>query len=267
MSLSLSFNCPRSSTIFSSFKPRNPSSSSTGRIFHTQKPKPAIKKLETLAARDTIIGFGKHKGKMLGALPSSYLKWVSMNLRAGDSEFWAKLADEVLDDPVYQDRIEWEYAEKILHGSNETMRNLVSSKKESADGKNSVSMLMEISERFGWDNEDEIGWGKVDFELLGTSKSGRIPRSIPDKNEDTQKVERREGKKESEEDDDGNGGKRSERRERMKMRLREEGEGKTGITRQSKGIYGIPKERETYNPFPGRESLMRKALNRRRTLQ
>ncbi|KAF6141791.1 hypothetical protein GIB67_027969 [Kingdonia uniflora] len=53
---------------------------------------------------------------MLGTLPSKYLKWVSKTLRARDYEEWAKLADEVLQDPVYKDRLEWELAEKILTG-------------------------------------------------------------------------------------------------------------------------------------------------------
>ncbi|KAL8512332.1 hypothetical protein ACS0TY_018708 [Phlomoides rotata] len=53
---------------------------------------------------------------MLGSLPSNYLKWVSKNLRAGDTEEWTKMTDEVLDDPLYRDRVEWEAAEKILNG-------------------------------------------------------------------------------------------------------------------------------------------------------
>ncbi|VVB00759.1 unnamed protein product [Arabis nemorensis] len=70
---------------------------------------------------------------MLGTLPSSYLKWVSKNLRAGDSEYWAKLADEVLNDDVYKDKIEWEFAEKILHGSNETIKALASAKNKNRE--------------------------------------------------------------------------------------------------------------------------------------
>ncbi|KAM0954739.1 hypothetical protein TB2_022860 [Malus domestica] len=54
---------------------------------------------------------------MLGTLPSAYLKWVSKNLRTRDFEEWAKLADQVLDDAVYRDRIEWELAENILNGN------------------------------------------------------------------------------------------------------------------------------------------------------
>ncbi|KZV27525.1 hypothetical protein F511_04576 [Dorcoceras hygrometricum] len=120
-----------------------------------------------IPARDRPITFGKHRGKMLGSLPSSYLKWVSKNLRSGDTQEWAKLADEVLLDSVYKDRIEWELAENVLNGNNVGY---------SSSGNKSVSALLEMSERFGWDNEDKVGWSKIDFGLLGTSKGGRIPR-------------------------------------------------------------------------------------------
>ncbi|XP_077223668.1 golgin family A protein [Tasmannia lanceolata] len=119
-----------------------------------------------IPARDRIIDFGKHKGKMLGTLPSKYLKWVSKNLRARDFEEWAKLADEVLQDPFYRDRLEWEFADKLLQGEDPR-----ASRSESP-----VSDLLEISERFGWDNDDKVAWSRVDFMLLGTSKGGRIPR-------------------------------------------------------------------------------------------
>lgn len=112
---------------------------------------------------------------MLGTLPSKYLKWVSKTLRARDFEEWAQLADQVLVDPVYKDRIEWELAEVLLNGN------------EISTGKNvksPVSDLLEISERFGWDNDDKIGWSKINFELLGTSKTGRIPRKAISSDDD-----------------------------------------------------------------------------------
>ncbi|KAG1361873.1 hypothetical protein COCNU_10G000920 [Cocos nucifera] len=102
---------------------------------------------------------------MLGSLPSNYLLWVSKNLRARDFEHWARLADEVLHDPIYRDRIEWESAERILNGDGRR-----------CSSKSPVSDLLDISERFGWDNEDKAGWARVDFQLLGTSVGGRIPR-------------------------------------------------------------------------------------------
>ncbi|XP_043697294.1 uncharacterized protein LOC122648099 [Telopea speciosissima] len=115
---------------------------------------------------------------MLGSLPSKYLKWVSKTLRARDFEEWAKLADEVLQDPVYRDRIEWEVAENILNGNSSSM----------ALGRESpVSDLLEISERFDWNNEDKVGWSKIDFALLGTSKGGRIPRNGDSRSEQEKK--------------------------------------------------------------------------------
>ncbi|XP_010259891.1 PREDICTED: uncharacterized protein LOC104599168 isoform X2 [Nelumbo nucifera] len=134
-----------------------------------RKPTSAI-----ISARDRIIDFGKYKGKMLGTLPSKYLKWISKNLRARDFEEWAKLADEVLQDPVYRDRLEWEYADKILNGDDSR-----ASRTESP-----VSDLLEISESFGWNNEDKVAWSRINFELLGTSKGGRIPRNRIKKDEE-----------------------------------------------------------------------------------
>ncbi|WOL10642.1 hypothetical protein Cni_G19401 [Canna indica] len=120
-------------------------------------------------ARDRIIDFGKHKGKMLGSLPSSYLQWVSKNLRARDFEEWARMADEVLQDPVYRDRLEWEAAERILTGDARRWGSSSASESPVAD-------LIDVSKRFGWDNDDKEAWARIDFELLGTSKGRRIPR-------------------------------------------------------------------------------------------
>ncbi|XP_057769508.1 uncharacterized protein LOC130989548 [Salvia miltiorrhiza] len=196
-------------------------------------------------ARDRVIDFGKYKGRMLGSLPSAYLKWVSMNLRAGDTEEWARLADRVLADPVYRDRLEWEAAENILSGN-----------AAAAAAASGGSALLEISERFGWDNEDKSGWSKVDFGLLGTSKGARIPRAAA-----------REGslKKEGEErrNESGGGGRRGERRERVR-RLREKATS-AGTTREDvESSSPASGGGAAGSPFPGRESLLRKALNRQR---
>ncbi|XP_072962808.1 uncharacterized protein [Typha angustifolia] len=121
-----------------------------------------------LPARDRVIDFGRHKGRMLGSLPSSYLHWVSSNLRFRDFNQWAILADEVLRDPVYRDRLEWESASRLLSGEG---RRTFSDSSSSA-----VSDLIEMSGRFGWDNEDKDAWARIDFDLLGTSFGGRIPR-------------------------------------------------------------------------------------------
>ncbi|XP_074294735.1 uncharacterized protein LOC141622612 [Silene latifolia] len=222
------------------------------------KPKPWRNSVisASLPARDRVIDFGKYKGRMLGTLPSTYLKWVSNNLRARDFEEWAHLADQVLQDPVYNDRVEWEYADKLLNGN--------------VSGLNSVSVrvrpvdeLLELSQRFGWDNEDKAGWGRVDFQMLGTSKGGRIPRI---KEGSTRPAEGRDsGKK--------NDAKlsveetRNERRERLRMRrsvrnVDDEEEGrKGGAGSRAGGEVEVP---GVYNPFPGRETLLKKVLNRRK---
>ncbi|KAL2932793.1 Uncharacterized protein RDABS01_015912 [Bienertia sinuspersici] len=218
----------------------------------------------SLPARDTIIDFGKYKGRMLGTLPSTYLKWVSNNLRARDFEDWAKLADQVLDDPVYQDRIEWEYAEKLLKGDTLT----ANSKSEGV-----VAELLEISNRFGWDNEDKVGWSKIDYQLLGTSKGGKIPRVKKKSNEEMMKLraERSDGGS----SDVGVKERRVERRDRSKMK------GRVKLNTSKDYSNAVEEEEEwskyknskqssdsdagrVYNPFPGRETLLQKALNRRR---
>ncbi|KAL3835354.1 hypothetical protein ACJIZ3_010090 [Penstemon smallii] len=242
---------------------------STFSCFHSKTPTPLrIKSTafrasssRTIPARDRSIDFGKYKGRMLGTLPSTYLKWISKNLRARDFEEWAKMADEVLIDPVYKDRIEWEFAEKVLNGDV-----LTTSSNPTGD---SVSELLEISERFGWDNEDKIGWSKIDFGLLGTSKSGRIPRVKAEKS----RVEFGDLKKKEnidsvdfEEDE-----RRRERRERM--RQRRTSSAAVGTTTKSMSDEGQEQKRgedgavflaPRPSPFPGREALLNKARNRQR---
>lgn len=193
-------------------------------------------RVSSIPARDRVVDFGKYKGKMLGSLPSAYLKWVSNNLRAGDMEEWAKMADQVLDDPIYRDRMEWEAAEKILKGEG-------ASHFSSGNERNAVSELVEISERFGWDNEDKRGWSRIDFGLLGTSKGGRIPR-VDESGVGILKKKREENEVEGR-------GRRKERRERVKRLINgtpeEGGERSGGVVR---------------SPFPGREALLKKVLNR-----
>lgn len=209
---------------------------------------------------------------MLGTLPSNYLKWVSKNLRARDFEDWAKLVDQVLEDPVYRDRIEWEFAESVLTG------NGISSSLGARDNESAVSQLLELSERFGWNNEDKVGWSKVDFQLLGTSKGARIPRINVDENggkgvkEEEKELLR--GKKE--ENVGGLVSEREERRRERRMRMKE----KIGIRDDSRGKFGngngdaeIKSEKsgqdlnvEIKNPFPGREALLKKVLSRKRFL-
>lgn len=244
-----------------------------------------IKPIAAIPARDRAIDFGKYKGKMLGTLPSKYLKWVSKNLRARDFEEWAKLADEVLEDPVYRDRIEWESAQKILNGD-------VVMRSSSRIPQNAVSELLDISEKFGWDNEDKLGWAKIDFGLLGTSKGGRIPRRLPSSglrpNDEgagyaKPKLGNNQYKYGTVEKETDSGDKRRERRERLRLRKRgsnliDNGE-KSDIRLNDKGSFGTSsnnkmegKEQENVDadamkmvsPFPGRESLIKKVLGRRR---
>lgn len=225
----------------------------SSRISHRTASAVASLRVSAIPARDRVIDFGKFKGRMLGSLPSAYLKWVSKNLRAGDTEEWAKLADRVLDDPVYRDRLEWEAAEKILSGN-------AASSCSGGNGGSAVAELLEISERFGWDNEDKSGWSKIDFGLLGTSKGGRIPRLVARADNVAGLGSSKE--EEEEKSDSIGGGRRGERRERVR-RLREKktdsaGEGRRGSSSPAAG--GVT----AGSPFPGREALLKKALNRQR---
>ncbi|KAI6672105.1 hypothetical protein NL676_006990 [Syzygium grande] len=232
------------------------------RSLHSQARTP-LRRSRATPARDRVIDFGRHKGRMLGTLPSGYLRWVSGNLRARDTEEWARLADQVLQDPVYRDRMEWESAERVLSGGG----------RGAGGGSGSaVSELLEISERFGWDNEDKAGWGRVDFELLGTSKGGRIPR----KSDDEKGKGKGKGKEECSESEPPSQGeeRRKERRHRLRLK-RETGEGqnrvivggsrrevRNGGAAAAAAAPSVP----VSNPFPGRESLLRKVLHGRTPL-
>ncbi|XP_061357192.1 uncharacterized protein LOC133301562 [Gastrolobium bilobum] len=213
---------------------------------------------ESVAARDRVIEFGKYKGKMLGSLPSRYLKWVCKNCRAGNFEEWGNLADKVLRDPIYRDRIEWELALNVLNGNNVNV-NFSSSSSSSSE-------LVDISERFGWDNLDKLGWAKVDFDLLGTSKGGRIPRRQHHPPPASQSLSQPQPQLRN--TSTSTSTRRMERRERQKMRSKTEAEAHQqhmlvddddeddkGQTQNQNGINA--------NPFPGRQALLRKAINRR----
>ncbi|KAI3890585.1 hypothetical protein MKX03_036133 [Papaver bracteatum] len=220
---------------------------------------------------------------MLGTLPSKYLKWVSKTLRARDFEEWAQLADQVLVDPVYKDRIEWELAEVLLNG------NEISSGK---NVKSPVSDLLEISERFGWDNDDKIGWSKINFELLGTSKTGRIPRKAisSDDDDDDEDSKGFMEKKFGGLSDSSNvgGGSREERREKQRLKrvleLRkvkldfvankkkeidhhhQQHQHQHSIDLDNDDDLMAAVEKPASSPFPGRENLLKKVLNRQKIL-
>lgn len=222
---------------------------------------------EIKLARDRVIDFGKYKGKMLGSLPSSYLKWVSKNLRAREFEEWAILADQVLLDPIYKDRIEWEFALNVLNGNN------ISSGAAKSIGA-ADSELQKISERFGWDNLDKVGWSKVDFDLLGTSKGGRIPRLVnfsdSDANTNTQpnqppatSIIGSNGSNSSSSSSSSRT-KRMERRARQKMRSRTTNEAQQQKDDNVVDIEEVEDDNinlAIVNPFPGRQALLRKAIN------
>ncbi|CAI0410398.1 unnamed protein product [Linum tenue] len=253
-------------------------SCSVGRWKPPSKP-PTLKAASLPAARDRVIDFGKYKGKMLGALPSSYLKWVSGNLRSGDTHHWAHLADQVLQDPVYHDRLEWEFASRVLDANDGS-----SVPSSASAGNGAVAQLLEISQRFGWDNDDKVGWSRVNFELLGTSKGGRIPRLGF-------------GKEEKEGNRDAGGGvvggrgrsgggdgklegedRRRERRERMRRRkaapapIEEDRLGVLGKTEgrsvndRQFGGKGEDRTAGIKGRFPGREGLLKKVLDGKRYL-
>ncbi|CAL4937561.1 unnamed protein product [Urochloa decumbens] len=170
-------------------------------------------------ARDRVIEFGKYRGQMLGTLPPSYLRWVAEELDYGDTAAWATLAREVLGDPVYADRVEWEHAHRFLRGDADY---------DYGDGGDGEGPLQEMAERFGWDLADEEGWGRLDLRLIGTSYGGRIPRKVARK----QSTSRSKSSSSNSPggatlfdvgaDPDGAWGKRDERRQRMQMRREEQ---------------------------------------------
>ncbi|XP_047084227.1 uncharacterized protein LOC124695418 [Lolium rigidum] len=186
-------------------------------------------------ARDRVIDFGKHKGQMLGTLPPAYLRWVVAELDYGDTAPWARLARDVLDDPVYVDRAEWEHAHRFLRGDSK-YDYVYDDAQDGSDGP-----LQEMAERFGWDLSDEDGWSRLDYRLLGTSYGGRIPRKA-DRTQSSGGALFDSGAA-ADSDGDGPKGKRDERRERMRMRRDEQVRtAKMGILGVSPGALGTPRK-------------------------
>ncbi|KAL4560095.1 hypothetical protein LXL04_032243 [Taraxacum kok-saghyz] len=173
--------------------------------FNNIKKSSRSNEMRSIPARDMVLDFGKHKGKMLGTLSSEYLRWMSKNLITGEFVIWGKLADDVLEDEVYADRMEWEQAERLLTGDGMV----------GFSGSGVAGELEETGKRFGWDYDDKVGWSKVDFRLLGTSKGGRLPR-VREKQQ--QEEEGRNIKIRSGKGGTGGGDGREKRRERAAKR-------------------------------------------------
>ncbi|KAH9327712.1 hypothetical protein KI387_007890 [Taxus chinensis] len=117
-----------------------------------------------IPARDAKIGCGRYKGRMLGTLPSKYLRWMVKNIRPDGR--WSTMAEEVLEDPVYRDRMEWEKFDEAIRGSGKNLTKISSVP--------NIPDLIRFSARFGWDPWGS--WVEIDYNLLGTSKGKRIPR-------------------------------------------------------------------------------------------
>lgn len=86
------------------------------------------------------------------------------NLKGGPLLEWAEYAEEVLQDPLYRDRLEWEKVEKLLAQSHD-LDKLTSNRDALAPAR-----------MYGWDLDNDAAWSRVNFSLLGTSKGGQIPR-------------------------------------------------------------------------------------------
>ena len=113
----------------------------------------------------SVIGWDVHGNiKSSPAMWHRYLKWMVKNLKGGMLEDWVEYAQEVLDDPLYRDRIEWEKVEKLLVESHDL-----------AKFSNNRDALAP-ARMYGWDLDNDAAWSKVNFSLLGTSKGGQIPR-------------------------------------------------------------------------------------------
>lgn len=144
-----------------------------------------------------------------------------------------------------------------------------------SDGNGVSDQLLELSQRFGWDYEDEVGWKKINFRLLGTSKGGRIPR-VCERREGGEelKVKTEKARKEERVVSEG----RVRRRERRE-KVRSKSVGRSGVLVSEQPLekrLGSEEMRRVDNEikedraadirsrFPGRQSLLEKALSRRR---
>ncbi|MCO5566488.1 hypothetical protein L7F22_020165 [Adiantum nelumboides] len=124
----------------------------------------------SLHPRDVVIDFGKYKGCKMGTLPSRYLQWLIREAHTPSLTVWGDYAKQVLEDPYYKDRLEWQKIEKL--STRGEMRK---------DGPLTASVGVKGSMiALGWDLSDHNAWSKVNFSLLGTTIGGRIPRKESD---------------------------------------------------------------------------------------
>eukprot|EP01018_Ginkgo_biloba_P021364 Gb_34652 [translate_table: standard] len=214
-----------------------------------------------IPARDRVIDVGKHKGRMLGTLPSKYLMWLSENLKGSRLDEWSTMAEEVLEDPVYRDRIEWEKVELAMEGRPRFATSVIRSESPG-------DYLIQIGNALGWDVDDQAGWSKINFSLLGTSKGGRIPR-IQNKRNDlrSKPTKSKPGFRHSVSGGSVNGNSKengdnesSELKSEL-LRRREARRERHKLRRNSRQIQleQLPQSSSLgSNPFPGRKALLRK---------
>lgn len=123
-----------------------------------------------ILARDVVIDFGKFKGCKMGTLPSSYLRWLVKESISSSLSVWGDHAQQVLHDPYYQDRLEWQTIEKLT----------VRGDMRRGGPPTGTAGVKDSMQALGWDLSDHSAWSHVNFSLLGTTLGGRIPRKKPD---------------------------------------------------------------------------------------
>ncbi|KAH7387908.1 hypothetical protein KP509_16G048000 [Ceratopteris richardii] len=105
----------------------------------------------------------------MGTLPPGYLRWLIREGHDPSLAVWADYAKQVLQDPYYRDRVEWQKIEKL------SSKGEVPKREPSGIGASAKESMIAL----GWDLSDRNAWSKVNFSLLGTTAGGRIPRKDP----------------------------------------------------------------------------------------
>lgn len=168
MKVTLPYQRSASLTAASDYCP--PAASASCRSISRSKQLGACSIVCAIPARDVVIDFGKFRGSRMGTLPSNYLRWLireaGLDSTRSRLAVWGDYAKQVLHDPYYLDRLEWESIEKLAARGD--LR-----KSGPPTGNIGVKGSMQA---LGWDLSDHNGWSQVNFSLLGTSLGGRIPR-------------------------------------------------------------------------------------------